>query len=463
MLTWRLMPGERHTLWHGRQLCIALLLLAGGSRVLLAQSGYTPPAHATLRGWEEQARLAIFDRSGSYFGRTSDRGILQRFNERMDSEYHLDLISFDLSLSEVYDWYRRDNGARVWAGSINHLQLVQRAEFKAAVGLGDGWAAAASFNHQETLETRRSLVQLHFRKRLLDGRAQAFLLGTAKAQKPETDLELGFTWSSRLGDLTVAIAALDLFSDFIYQSLEVAAGLADTALDYTAHPYTARVALELSPSPHLRAEAYALAMSPTTVEAQSQTDPEEGFRQDERYAYAGGLLEWTPSRRTALGGFGTWVRARLVRSQQRSPEDDFDLTEQTWRLGLYAIHRFWDRFSTEAWLARVWRTEDRLRPDTTVVPNINYEDRAWEGSGIFAYRAYRGFRAELALEFAARDLLGPDRLPGGFEAEHSRLRLDLGWHFGQRALVMLGVNLDLDGDGKAPNFDGGHGRCILYW
>jgi hypothetical protein len=166
-----------------------------------------------------------------------------------------------------------------------------------------------------------------------------------------------------------------------------------------------------------------------------------------------------------LGGFGTWVRARLVRSQLsfQSAEDDFDLTEKTWRLGLYAIHRFWDRFSTEAWLARVWRTEDRLRPDTTVVPDVNYEDRAWEGSGILTYRARRGFRAELALEFAARDLVGPDRLPGGFDAEHSRLRFDLGWHFGRRALLMLGANLDLDGDGKAPNFDGGHGRMLLYW
>ena len=68
-----------------------------------------------------------------------------------------------------------------------------------------------------------------------------------------------------------------------------------------------------------------------------------------------------------------------------------------------------------------------------------------------------------ALEFAARDLVGPDRLPGGFDAEHSRLRFDLGWHFGRRALLMLGANLDLDGDGRAPNFDGGHGRCLLYW
>ncbi|UCC73352.1 MAG: hypothetical protein JSV86_01955, partial [Gemmatimonadota bacterium] len=83
------------------------LLLASTPEPAEAQADSLYSAHATLRGWEERARLAIFDRSGSYFGRTSDQGILQRFNEKMDSEYPLDLISSTFSLGETYEWYQR--------------------------------------------------------------------------------------------------------------------------------------------------------------------------------------------------------------------------------------------------------------------------------------------------------------------------------------------------------------------
>ncbi len=94
---------------------------------------------------------------------------------------------------------------------------------------------------------------------------------------------------------------------------------------------------------------------------------------------------------------------------------------------------------------------------------MNYEDRTWAGRLNVIYRARSGFRAELALDFVARDIIGTDRLPGAFDRDHSRLRFDFGWQFGERALLLLGSNLDLDGDGRSPNFDGGHGRFLLYW
>ncbi len=191
-----------------------------------------------------------------------------------------------------------------------------------------------------------------------------------------------------------------------------------------------------------------------------------GFIQDERYAYGGGLLEWKPSRRTALGGFGTWVRARLGRERlsEGRPEDDFDLTEKTWQLGLYGIHRFRDRFTAEGWLTRTWRTEDRVRPDTTVAPSIDYEDRSWSGRAGLIYRSPGGLRAELGLDFFLPEVIGDDRVPGQLlNRDHTRLRLDLGWHFRGAALLVLGSNLDLDGDDRGLNFDGGHGRFVFYW
>ncbi len=87
--------------------------------IAMAQQDTAMLARGTLHGWEEQVRLAVFDRGGSFNGRLSNRGILQRFNERMDSEYDLDVISSAFALPEQYAWYQRSNGARFWAGSID--------------------------------------------------------------------------------------------------------------------------------------------------------------------------------------------------------------------------------------------------------------------------------------------------------------------------------------------------------
>jgi hypothetical protein len=467
------------------------LLLISTPLAAFAQNHPIYSPRATLRGWEERVRLAIFDRGGSFFGRTSDRGILQRFNEKMDNEYPLDLISSSFSLGETYEWYRRDNGVRFWAGSINHLRLVQNGDFTATVPLGETWATNVRFTHSQTLQAKRNLIRIEFRKELFGRRARIFLMGTLKAEKPESDVEIGLTWMAGRGEITFAFATLDLFSDFIYQSLEVSPGIADTVLDYTSHPYTARVALDLPLGRQFRIEGYGLVLTPTTVVVESQTRPNDGFVQDERYAYAGGLVEWAPAHGTALGGFGTWVRARLGRSALPAgqPEDDFDLTEKTWQLGAYGIRRLGGRFTAEAWLTRVWRTEVRLPPEPVVafdviregrIPRetvaafqpeqdepseVNYEDRTWAGRLNVIYRARSGFRADLAFDFVARDIIGTDRLPGAFNAGHSRIRFDLGWEFDQRASLVLGSNVDLDGDrGTATGwFDGAHGRFVLYW
>jgi len=441
--------------------CVCLLFALPISAI--AQS--TEPAGATLRDWEEQAWLAIFDRSGGIFGRTSDHGILQRFNAAMDEEYHLDVITSRFSLSETADWYRRDNGARIWVGSINHLRLIVHGEFKASVRLADNWAADVRFNKEETLLADRSLARVGLRHRLLDGRAEAFLTGTVVADKPESDIELGFVWFTGPGSITVAVAALDVFSDLIYENLEVSPSIADTAFDYTDNPYTARFSLDLPLGRNLRIEGHALALTPTTVEIGSQTRPGDGFLQQERYAYAGGLLEWSPSRNTAIGTFTTWVRSRLDRAPLAAgpPEDAFDLTEVTWRIGGYAIHHITDRLEAEAWLSRVGRSEDRLRPDTTVAANIDFEDQIWLASAGTVYRFPSGFQAQLEFDIADQTPLSDDRLPSVFDATHTRLRFELGWRFGSRALIVLGSNLDLDGDDRSPNFDGGHGRVRLSW
>jgi len=444
------------------------MLLAGAPAAAVAQRDSTAVLRATLRGWEDDARLAIFDRSGSFHGRFSDRGILQRFTERLDQEYVLDQISFGFSLVEDYAWYLDRNGARWWGGSINHRFLVQRAEIGGTVALGETVNFNALFSQETTLQTNRALVRATVRKSLADGRVDAFATGFLKADKPEMDLELGASFHPGSGTVTVAVAALDLFSDLIFGGFQVPPRDADRVLDYTKNPYTLRVAADLPLGRYFRGEVYGLYMLPARLTAVAQVDTVSSFAQDERYAYAGGMFEWTPSTKTAVGALATWVGGDLARSSlDEIPSlDDFDLAERNTHLGLYVIQRLWTRWLFESRVVRQWRTESRTRPDTSVAKEIDYADRAWLGRTTMTYQAPSGFRAELGFDFALRHVVRDADLPGDFLGrKNTRLRFDFGWYFGRTMMFVFGTNADLDQDsgGATGWFDGGHARFQIFW
>ena len=93
--------------------------------------------------------------------------------------------------------------------------------------MSDAWAIGTRFTHQQTLEADRNLIRLDLRRRFAGGRTGAFLEGTFIAEKSEIDAELGYSWSPGAGDVTIAVAALDLFNDVVYQGLEVSPAIAD--------------------------------------------------------------------------------------------------------------------------------------------------------------------------------------------------------------------------------------------
>jgi hypothetical protein len=289
-----------------------------------------------------------------------------------------------------------------------------------------------------------------------------------EADKPDIDLELGLQLKPGNNDITVAFGALDLASDLIYQRLGVRPDRAPQRLDYTQHPFTTRVAIDVPIASQFRAELYGLVMFPSHVRVISQTATDSSFTQGERYAYAGGLLEWAPTPQTAVGAFGTWVGAELdrVTLDQGPSTDDFRLTEQTGQIGVYGMHRIVSRLVAEVRLGHEWRVENRRRPDPTVAPTTDYEDRSLIGRATMTYRAKTGFRAGLGFDFLGRNVIGTDSVPGAFqEANNTRVRFDIGWHINHSAMFVLGVNADLDGDGGATHtrFDGAHVRFQLFW
>ena len=448
---------------------LTLPSLLGAQQVVANPSDSVEYARATLLRWDEQLRLIVLDRGGSYYGRTSDRGVLQRFNDRADNEYELDLISYGFSLTEDYSWYRRGQGVRYWGGSVNKLRIVQEAEFAAAVDLGASWVADVRFNHQATFQANRGTLRFGARKGLSKGRVVVFGTGVISARKPETDVELGVMLEPVAETrVTVAVAALDLFNNLIYETLGVGVGVSDTSLIYSAQPIALRFGLDTRVGP-FRFEAYALGVTHTTLTVRRQTEPDDGFAQDERFAYAGTMAAWEPSTKSSVGVFATWVRARTNRAalDLGTPEHDFDLTEKTTQLGVYGIHLF-GRFAFEGWVGRVWRTEDRIRPDTSVAPSIDYEDRSWVGRVQFTYRAPVGLRIGTGFDFTAIQVIGDDRMPSLQELSknNTRLRIELGWQLGRRLSIFAGAGAELDSDFEAPSegaFDGGHARMALFF
>jgi hypothetical protein len=419
------------------------------------------PGGMTLRGWEENARVMILDREGSLDGRFSDRGILQRFHPLMDAEYRLDLMSSSFPLDEECAWYRRDSGARFWAGSINHLLLIQVGQIKARVPLGENWAVRVEHLHEETLQARRNLLRLGFERELGGGAGRVFLAGTPIAIKPEADLELGASWFPGDGEVTVAVGALDVFSDVVYQVLGVGPALSDSVLDYLARPYTVRVFAELPLHSRLRMEGFGLVLTSTRVRVEPQGEPWGGFVQDEGYAYAGGLVEWTPGDRTALGGIATWKRGRTEREPAEGEAlggmDSFQVLETSRQLGAFLLHDLSRRIRVRGWLVRAVEGETR----TTILMSGTYRERTLLTRVDLTYRGPGGLHGEVGLDGTARSGSGfrPVRSLEPLLRNDYRLRGDLGWRFGEKALFVLGVNLDLDSGG----FDGGHGRFSLYW
>ena len=427
----------------------------------------TAALHATIAGWAEETWLLILDRGGADGGRLTERGILLRFHEGIDAEYWADQISTRYGLVDEYRWQTSASGARFWSGSINMVDMIDGFEIKAPASLGRGWTAAVRFDQGRSPPIDRNLLRLRFTKTW--GRPFVFFGGSLHAYKPELDLTLGAGLADPGGRTTVSLTWLDSFSDAIYQGLEVWEGFADTAIDYERQAFALRAAVERRLGRHFRAEVDAAVMLPARIRAYAQVAPDSGFVQREEFAFAAGLVEWAFTPRLAVGGIAHWVRAVTDRSPlpDGGAENDYLLTEETTRLGAYVLWRPLRDWRFESWVTHEWRPERRDYRGGAG-DDVNYEDRAWRGSTGVTYRAPAGFRAEAAFEMDLRDVIrGDGQVPAQESLDHhnTRIRLEIGWEFGNTLRVEAGYRIDLDGDDYQDKswYDGAHGGFILHW
>lgn len=426
-------------------------------------------AHATLQHWAEQSWLKLLDRHGSVGGRLSERGILQRFDEDIDDKYFFDRLTGGFTLREDYTWYRNESGARWLGGSINRRDLLSEGEFKTTVPLGQAWDIGVRFHKEDTPTANRNALRIGVRDKFSRQWA-AFASIHLDANKPGTDVELGVKWGALdRANALLSVTVMDAFSNVAYVTLDaVSQDQIDSTLVYDKQPIAFRTALELPLGRRFRAEGYGAFVTPSTLRAFEDRDESNGFRQSERIAYAGGLVEWKPTATFFLGALAATIRAESERDKLSTdvPIDEYDLTEQTTKLGGFASWQIARRWMLDAWLLRAWRTEERRYRDASL-QDVDYQVRHLTWFTTLTYRALSGFTADVGLGWdKADEPRGEKQVPatGNLTTEHYRVRYDLGWTFKNTFQFLVGGSIDIDAErNEGVSFGGGRGRFTLYW
>ncbi len=313
---------------------------------LLPSLAHTQTDSTTLHGtnaeWADRTWLRLLDRGAAADGRLTDKGILLRFHENIDEEYWLDFISTGPSITENYEWWQNQNGARYSGGSVNHLRTLGAGDFKAGVSLGRGWLIRALFTLEDYEELTRALTRFNVEKSWSGG-LYAFGETTLLSQKPEIDVTLGVGYRKSKLDAALSLTALDFFNDMIFEGLVVDSSFSDTAVAYATFPWALRGKLHWDPVSQLRFEGDAAYVISSRFSAFRQASPDSGFVQSEDFAFVGLLGEYSFSPRLRAGAFLHYAFAETDRAplSNGDPTMDYVLTEKTTRAGGYVLRPRW--------------------------------------------------------------------------------------------------------------------------
>ncbi len=443
------------------------------------------PLRFTLEDWANETWLLLEDRDAVGDGRLSRLGILQRFDDKIDAEYELDLVSSAFSLIDDYWWRTQDNGIRYLGGSINRRELYQRTDVKIAVPAADDWQIRVRLNNKNSPTVNRSLVRAEVRKTWPSG-VFGFAQGSLHEIKPSSDISIGAGVTVPSVHAKAMVVVLDAFNGVTEQLLRDSRFGPTTSIEYERHPIAFRVSADVQAGDRLRAEVHGAILLTARVRASARAQPDSGFTQTEGFRLLGALAEWSVKRHLTVGAFATHVRASLNRSALPLglAQDDFRLIEQTTRFGGVVLARPTDRWVVQTWTARSFRPEQRSYASTGG-SDVDWEDRAWSGQASARYTSSR-FLSTVAIDWDLRHVLrgnpnlselmpdeqgrfvGIGQVPS-FEylgRNQTRVRYEIGWQFDPGRRITLGFKIDLDADNyRGPNsrFDGAHARFELTW
>jgi hypothetical protein len=465
-------------------LCLFAALAASPVSVLSQSDSIS--LHFTLTGWADDTWLLLEDRDAVGDGRLSAAGILQRFHEKIDSEYHLDIISNVFSPVEEFAWYNQFNGLRWRGGSINRRDLIDQTDVRVAVGIGGSWRARVLVDNKNTPILARSSLRLALEKGWRSG-IFAFAEGSFHEIKPSSDIAVGGGFRGKRLEASASFVVIDAFNGVVSQLLRESHSSPVTSLDHERQPLALRTTVAARGGTRVRGELHAAVLFPTTIRVADGTVPDSGFRQEERFGYVGVLGEWSLARDYTVGAFATYVRAAVDRRPLPLglASDDFRLVQRTTEFGGILLARPFNRWLFQNRIVHSRRPELRT-PRSDSVTLVDWEDRAWSGQAEVTYMAPRGFIAGTAFEWDLREvvrgnpdsteltadvegrLVGIGQVPSAefLGRDHTRVRFEIGWIFLPGRKFTLGFRIDVDGDkyaGDNSPFDGAHGRFEFTW
>ena len=208
-----------------------------------------PAAIATLALWADQVWLSLLDRDGAYQGRLAEEGTFQRLNPGMDHEYGLDVRSSLFDPGEDARWAEQPNGLRVAGASISNAHILNVVDWRQEIHVSGPVDLVARYRRERSLTARRDYPWVGVRWKGVLGTPWTAQVGLGvHFFKPSADVEVALARSWRDGEdrswtLEVRLAALDAFSDAIFQGLGVRADDVDAHYDYAGAPLAARTTL----------------------------------------------------------------------------------------------------------------------------------------------------------------------------------------------------------------------------
>ena len=430
--------------------------------------------HATLSGWDESNWLQFLNRDAADGGRMSTLGILQRFHENIDFEYEMDRLTSQFSLVEDYSWYRlQDDGVRWRGGSINKRDILTRVQFKTTISIGKSWDFKLRFDKKVSPVTDRSRLTFAFDKSWNSG-LFAFAKGSLDALKTDSDVEFGVGWRSSAltnprHEARLSLAVVDWANNLVYVRLNAAEQTPiDSTLAYDKQPLALRGSVSSGITQTLRLEAFGALAAPSTLDQYEGFTPDQGIRHEERFGYAGGLVEWSIRPNLRIGGFGTYIEARTVRSALSADQgvEEYRLVEATTNLGAFGLFGMGKSWHLEAIIARNWRPEERDYVDSTLT-DVDYLDQSWTGKLLARRSAPRGLMTDLGFYWDARDIArGAGQVPsaGNLGWHNYRLNVMVGWRFNVNFMFLIGAGLDMDALPQIQGlFDGLKARFTVVW
>jgi hypothetical protein len=461
----------------------ARIILLG---LLFATAGFVqaaPPGDSlfatrtTLAGWQNDLRLMLLDRAGSYGGVFNDRGVFRLIARPIDDELDLDLLTFRFTPAEDYRWYAADHAFRSWAGSFNTANFLTQNHLRHRVDVTPVLAMRLEAVQQYTRRSERFFFEPGLTWQARPGHSLT-VSNTLMGYKPDLDLTLSYRYARDGGaGARFDVTFLDWANNFIFDRLGVHHLIEDTARSYRSLPVLATVHLVSPQAGAWRAEAAAGLQPANRAHIRSQhLEPGLTFNQRERAAYGGLLVEFaTPHVATGLTYQSEYSRSGRHHREAATIPMDYTVAQHSQRLRghLIVIRGPW---RTEAW-GTVERNVDNQQGTAfggaEIAETFRFEEvrymthlrlmRLPRRDGLVAGAEWasdhRDFRS--GREAVARYV---DVAPVRYGA---RISAFAGYRINPRTMLLAGAGYDVDGDTdrnpRPVRFDSGYLRIVTMW